>query len=367
MTLDDISDLDFEKCTLSALSASVSQIAVEKRPKSSVQKRDPIPLHGQTPAGIFTFSKFNYLPPEIRIQIYRHAIGERMIHIYERHVKQRSASPGFNYEEFSGSGTPSPVWRLSHQVCQSSMSESDICGAYAQPVVFANRIDRHMRPREEPEGLCKAHRTCYQKWRENQDPLNLGLLATSREAYFEATRLMYATNTWPFTNAPTFKRWFSTVPKRMLPCIRHLRFVIHIAAHYPHAVKIAGRRTWDEIIAQDIPSKFPGLRSLHVAIKLGGYVTCFRKSQARYALAMTGMLRPFRQIFDITEMFRPLRQLRELSVFTVRFDDEVWDCGQKWHDVETHELARKETFYQRREVSREWAEEIRELVLTDRK
>ena len=105
---------------------------------------------------------------------------------------------------------------------------------------------------------------------------------------------------------------------------------------------------WQDLLHK-LPSQFPELASLHVAITLGGYVTCFWLSQGT----------------EITGMFCPLRQLRRLGVFTVVINDTQMtnECTQDVHDEKTHASAARYTFFARKEVRRVWAEEIREVVL----
>ena len=69
---------------------------------------------------------FLTLPYDVRLQIYRWAVGNRMIHI----VAKRAINP------------------LRRHYCTSHVSEAQIYEDYSKPVVFKNRVDTWMRPRQ---------------------------------------------------------------------------------------------------------------------------------------------------------------------------------------------------------------------------
>ena len=85
---------------------------------------------------------FLELPPEIRLRIYRWAVGNRAIHISHQYKGWPHTTPS----------------KLCHSFCRCTMSEFEIYEKYAQPVTFKNRVDWHMRPREET--VSKPHDCC---------------------------------------------------------------------------------------------------------------------------------------------------------------------------------------------------------------
>ena len=82
---------------------------------------DPLKHWESQPTKVLQFTD---LPTEVRLQIYRAAIGDRLIHIQAKFSRY-----------------PSIPVRLTHYICHSQLSEVAIYDQFSQPVVFKNRID----------------------------------------------------------------------------------------------------------------------------------------------------------------------------------------------------------------------------------
>ena len=86
-------------------------------------------------------------------------------------------------------------------------------------------------------------------------------------------------------------------------------------------------------------------------------MTCWRTSQAA----------------GFTRLFRSLRQLKQLKVFTVDILEDVnrhafQKCEQLSHDEDAHkgdiDWKHQEKYWRRKEIMRQWAEDIRAVVLS---
>ena len=110
---------------------------------------------------------------------------------------------------------------------------------------------------------------------------------------------------------------------------------------------------WKRVLDDIMPLWFTGLQTLNLSIYIQGYPSCYRQSQGR----------------KFSAMFQSLRPLR-LKEFTVIMNQNIYtDCDQRLHDNDAHDRDKqnmqnlKPTFFQRKELMRIWAEEIREVVL----
>ena len=229
-------------------------------------------------------------------------------------------------------------------ICCRSTSEAEIYQTFAQPVVFTSKIDWHMRLRAEPSGT--PHHFC----RDGQGA-HLHLLNVSQDIRVEATKLLYSTNMWDFDCPLTLRLWIDTIPRDMIPRVRHLRLQMSMGSpkSYHHCSRLPSE--WKEALGHVIPGQFPDLRSLSLVFSLEGNIVCWRKSQAT----------------TFNEIFRPLRSLSQLRNVYVIFDTDVCprQCLQFLHDDEVHRQGMYRTFWWRKEVGRAWAEEIRAVILDD--
>lgn len=284
-------------------------------------------------------------------------MGDRLIHIHEKVPLIVTPRGGREW------GNP----ELAHHLCKSRLSEMEHYESYAAPVVFKDRWDMHTRPRQEVDSG-NPHCRCG-SWHYLDAPhiVDLSILQLSREARYEGLQFLYKTNSWSFaqpaildkwlarTNSPA-TRWSRSLmpPQNLAGSIRHLRFEMKlyqwVYEDRSGTIWTRGEQTdqWRDLLLR-LPSQFPRLLTLHVAICLGGYVTCHRLSRGN----------------DITGMFRPLRLLRGLKVFTVVVNDAqtVDRCTSVMHDEETQRVGGRYTFFERKEVRRVWAEEMRGVVL----
>lgn len=324
--------------------------------------------------------ELNDLPTEVRLKVYRAVVGDRLIHIDEkrrdlpvREIPDRE-DPVLEIPVLENSDWESALWesaaweiilpedpvslmetKLTHYICDSRKSELDIYNEYAQPVVFKNKIDYHMRPREEPQCV---HAYCDHpdEWDtfDTSRLLDLRLLAVSPETRDEAGKALYSTNTWSISHPTTFWKWVAKIPTTSHHLIRHLRLDMEIreieGEFWASGSTMA---EWRDII-RILPAQFPNLRSLNVAIEFDGYVTCYRRSLGA----------------KFTDIFRPLRLLKDLKVFTVIMDEDTPSklrgrdgCYVISHDDYAHDNHDKVTFFRRKEIRRMWAEEVREVVL----
>ncbi|KAG7002102.1 hypothetical protein G7Y79_00029g063980 [Physcia stellaris] len=223
------------------------------------------------------------------------------------------------------------------------MSQLEIYEEYAQPVKFKNRVDWHMRPREET--VSKPHDDCCPSSKATLEvgvatTLDLYLLRSSREAHREAGRLLYSSNKWLFDDVSAFRDWLAAVPPVFLPLVQHVGLQMAMSGDLANVNSSVA--TWKTILCDTLPSS------------------------------------------AFTSIFRPLRRLRQIEEFTVVMKPDGgsdcfglqklhpdW-CGQPLHDHDSHvasdgsheySMNKKARFWERTEARRVWAEEIRAMVL----
>ena len=195
-----------------------------------------------------------------------------------------------------------------------------------------------------------VHHSC-----RNGSPPDFHFLRVSKEILLEATKLLYSTNTWDFDCPVALGLWIDTIPRNMLPWVRHLRLEMSMGSPTDYRPDFRLTSQWKKVLGHVVPRQFPSLRTLSLAIYLEGNILCWRKSQAT----------------TFNEMFRPLRSLSRLqSLFVIFLIDNFEDarpgsCSQSLHDDEVHRQGAKNTFWRRKEVGRAWAEEIRAVILDD--
>ena len=257
-------------------------------------------------------------------------MGSHLIHIYENRETD---------------------YQLSHYICCQKLSEMEIFQMFITPPKFKNRIDFHMRPCKDPVEVEAPHYKCrfYIRYKEM---LDLRPLATSFEIKKEATKLLYSTNTFSFDELNILKRWLSTVPTHLLTHVQHLNIEMPLHGRKTIEVeKIFDAAGWTSFFSTDLHIRLPNIKSLTITLFMQGLVTCWHNSKKR----------------QIMDTFRPLRQLKHLRTFTVLINED------RRHDRHLHEpCADREhdktprySFWERKELRRVWAEEIREMVLGD--
>ncbi|KAG7005908.1 hypothetical protein G7Y79_00017g042900 [Physcia stellaris] len=290
---------------------------------------------------------FLTLPYDIRLQIYRWAVGNRMIHI----VAKNATCP------------------LHPHYCTSRVSEAQKYEYYSKPVVFKNRIDFWMRPRDAP--LYDLHRFCGYPT-DGATPedavrrkLDLGLLRVSQEAYREAGKCFWMSNRWSFASTTALRRFLVEVPPQMISLIRHLHLTMHVDGDLEHPKEddsiydspgtIFNITAWKKILDDIMPVRFKEVQTLNLSIYLQGHPGCYRRSQGP----------------EFSAMFQSLRRLRLKEFTVVMNQNTLADCHQRLHihnhNNDTHGLSvntsLSRTFFERKELMRVWAEEIREVVL----
>ena len=265
-------------------------------------------------------------------------MGNHLIHICK--------SDTGNFYKSRASKSP-----LSHCLCRQELSEIEIFQLFIRPVSFKNRIDYHLRPSEDRLEVNAPHRACYHRTRRETKMLDLCLLHTSPEIGKQASKLMYQTNTFSFETLEILKTWLQMVPSHLLAYVQHLNIEMPIdraTADDPTGPKFdtAG---WTALFSTDINDKLPHIKTLSVAVLLEGLVTCWRNTTSR----------------EFTDTFRPLRQLKHLQDFTLVINEnKTHDRGKHKHCADrTHDKNPKYSFWERKELRKVWAEEIREMVL----
>ena len=262
-------------------------------------------------------------------------IGNRMIHIegnWDDHVY--------------------PVWKGqslyigSHSVCCAEVSSAENYGTFSTA--------RDLIPHPELDILWSRHPKYYDTTRCGWaiPALDLTGLKWSPKTWRRASRLLYSTNTYAFTILPHLKAWLAAVPPEMRPHIHRIHLApLILTGHVLESSSYAFE--WNTFFSEEMVAQIPKLRSLVLEINLRGFVSCWYISQAS----------------AFTEMFRPFRQLPLKSVTVVIRDykhawmPERYACGQREHQAEHHAIPPNESFEQRKELRRTWAEEIRAMCL----
>ena len=253
-------------------------------------------------------------------------------------------------------------FRLSNFRCLCDLTDEALHDLFTKPVVFKNRVDRHMRPREEEPQLVHPHRGCMD--RQNRNALravDLSLFAVSREIEREALRIFYSTNTFSFSSAPTVNKWLgvshspATLWSQSLrppsnDCVQKLRLENRPFIRTTYFSEVQYDAGYLARALEALSIQLPNLASLHLSITIDGYVTCFRKAHAT----------------AFERLFRPLGQLMKLKTFTLVILEDDASCNLAIHDTETHAHRKRDTYYERKEIRQMWAEEIRKLVMDEK-
>lgn len=310
----------------------------QKTPTSSQE-----PTHPTAPT--LDISRF---PFEIRRLIYRSAIGAHLIHIY--HEGEWGLGYRLGKDEQAGAFDQPRVARLFHTLCQSKHSEAEIYDACSTPPKFRNRVDWAIRPRDEV--LFNPHDQCEHTMNRHPRQLEFELLSASEECKEEGSKLLYSSNTFSFDSLWTLKLWLAalTPEKRALVHAIRLAIVLRGPVKEWSYEWVDSAWRWRQFFEDDIVGQLPNLHAMHLAIYLSGMASCWRKSSA----------------VDLTETFRPLRALplRELTVVINEFaEGNKEECRQGVHESGHHEEHVKRSFWERKAIRREWAEEIKGVVL----
>ena len=185
------------------------------------------------------------------------------------------------------------------------------------------------------------------------------LLTISSETHREASKLFYATNTFSFRDTVTPEQFLAKVPADLLSSIKTVHLELHLEGNIWDQSSSTAK--WRSCLADTIVEEYANIKSLHLTIYLSGFVTCWRNSQGQ----------------DVTSMFRSLRHLKQLWAFTVVILENLGDyyrepyCRQRVHEEEAHIFRmyepHQEEYCRRKEIMRQWAEDIREVVLRKEK
>ena len=184
--------------------------------------------------------------------------------------------------------------------------------------------------------------------------IDMSFLNVSSETYREARKLFCSTNTFSFSSSGAPKLFLDKVPTDLISHIRSVR--LEISLDRQASIEGGIISLWSDCLAKTISQKFVGIQTLNITIYLMGFVTCWRKSQHEV----------------IRNLFRPLNKLTHLRHVTVILLEKpnkwCWGwCNQLIHDEDSHGATagsgRSEQHLQRKLLMRQWAEEIRGLIL----
>ena len=170
-------------------SRSVYKETPPSPPKPLPRKRRPLSASPWGRSSNSNCSLLNRLPPEIRIEIYRYVLGDKLLHLVQGNKK------------------------ISHVRCR-ALSETDYVRS-CRPMA-ANTANR-MLPGSTSNG-------------------NLALVKTCRQVYRETIDLLYATNVFDLDDPRTLFYFARTVPYQRLASITklHVHFSLSCPCWYPH-------------------------------------------------------------------------------------------------------------------------------------
>lgn len=230
---------------------------------------------------------------------------------------------------------------------------------HSEAPVFANKIDRHLRPREDPFDLWHLHGRCIRQYNTPDWPhakLDLGLLRSSREAYSAAKKALYASNVFSFSSLNALQYWIAKIPPGAQISVQSIHLELQwVEGYVGNPTRLQTRHhkdlcLWRKFLDEDFTVQLPNIRELHINILLDGPITCWREVHGS----------------DLTQMFLPLRRLRDLKRknLTVTLAELSHQCPllDSHHARREHSLGHGVTFWERKEIRRQWAEEIRELI-----
>ena len=255
--------------------------------------------------------------------------------------------------------------RLSNYRCICDLTDEALHDWFAEPVVFKNRVDWHMRPRAQDRNFVEPHGYCINgDYTDTTHLTDLSLFAVSRNIKHDALRIFYSTSTFSFSSITTLEKWLGISaspftswsqslrpPSDLKDCIQKLRLESKPLAHRmlrPLEIEFDAR-----YLAQAfriLSMQLPNLTSLHLSLSIDGYATCFRQSHGT----------------TFVRLFQPLRRLKKLKWFTLVILEDNATCGLAIHDKETHERGSRDTFFERKKIRQMWAEEIANLVVGEK-
>ena len=221
-------------------------------------------------------------------------------------------------------------------------------------------MDRHLRPRKDAVEDRLLHQKCTRGCQRNTSDtgalakLDLNLLLSSLEANSAAKKALYASNVYSFKSVDVLKHWIAKIPPSAQMSVRSIRLEIHWEGGHVRDPRShhKGLQLWRKFLDEHFTVQLPNIRELHINISVDGRITCWREVQGS----------------DLTQMFFPLRRLKDLRrrnltvTLTELHPPNHCPLRDYHHDYREHSLNPKVTFWDRKELRRQWAEEIRELI-----
>ncbi|KAL8916912.1 MAG: hypothetical protein Q9208_008276 [Pyrenodesmia sp. 3 TL-2023] len=203
------------------------------------------------------------LPLELREQIWTHVLGERLIHLkYDPTAEDPEHRPVFSlefslssyggyeriilrhYTEMNGN-----IWSASIVVPRMVRDEDDKdVGKWQEShdECHLHDYDPHSLPPRRPADLS------------GNSTMHLTVLRASRQIYVEANRILWATNTFSFNDAPSFEEFMKTRNAHQKRLINTLRFEMHWGS--------SEAKQWNSVLNMTLVKSLTGLRTLHLPI-----------------------------------------------------------------------------------------------------
>lgn len=167
-------------------------------------------------------SPFLKLPPEIRNQIFQLVLGGKLIHTF-------------------GEGR-------FHSICPHHESESEAC-------------EQYLRTGKDQEYITR-HRMCLSSKLGDGRLLNLSLVYTCKQTYFEARHLVYSLNAFFFHDSKSLRFFASSLHPRQLRAISSLHLSIEVVFRLD-------AEEWQRPLTSAFVKSFKGLEHLRIFINVG--------------------------------------------------------------------------------------------------
>ena len=273
-----------------------------------------------------TISAFPFLklPIEIRCQIYEWVVGNRTLHIQYSLSKR-----GY----------------VQCYICRARSSQFEIYDSCAKSTTFEDETGSTLSEEDLSMDYDKGCR-CYRSKRP-QHYIDSRLLGVSKEAAREGQRLFYSSNTWHFNQIGLFRAWLASNPPKNLALVHRLHLALHLDNDMPRSY--SDLVIWKPVLSDQVISQLPNVRYLHLELTVHSFVL-----QPIGSNPLMKTLSRQETGTELEELFRPLQRLAKLRHCTVVMQEgSVYDGTMGW----------ERTFSARKEALREWAEDVRGLIL----
>lgn len=232
------------------------------------------------------FPKFMELPLEIRIQIYGRIKPSPL-----RSTATNVGFPGWIFPNGAllhilAGGVPT----LYPCICEETENKSYKLQSSAITSEADSENALRVGPRQDPTHTYNAHRSCNRGimcGRFRQCFLDMRLLSVSREVRAEAAKQLWSTNTFSFDYPSCPSVLLAKVPLDLWSHIRFVRLEMWMEGRASDPTSSTAK--WADCLA-GLSRDMTGLRSLHLAIYLNDFVTCWYASQGA---ELTNIFRPF--------------------------------------------------------------------------